>query len=207
MATTTDEPTLPTEPATYRITPQAYLLRERAAKYKSEYFDGEIVAMAGASPDHGRVVSNLSTLLGSHLGNGPCEHFIADLRVQLAEANSYVYPDLVVVCGPAVFDESDNLQNPTLIIEVLSPSTERKDRGDKFAAYRRRESLQEYVLVAQDRPRVEVYRPAVENSWPRVLLIEGLDAEVRLESIGLALRMSDIYRRVFPASGPKDASR
>jgi Uma2 family endonuclease len=207
VPTATDDPKTPREPVPYgRVTPQAYLVRERAAEYRSEYFDGDVVAMAGASPTHGRIVSNLATLLGSHLAGGPCEHFIADLRVQLAEANSYVYPDLVVVCGPAVFDASDNLENPALIIEVLSPSTERKDRGEKFAAYRARETLREYVLVAQDRPRVEVYRPAVEKSWPRVLMVEGLDAEVTLESIGCAIPMVEIYRRVFPALVSKDVS-
>lgn len=203
MATTTDDPTLPSEPATYRVTPQAYLVRERAAKYRSEYHAGEVVAMGGASPAHNRVVRNLAGLLSNALGDGPCEHFIADQRVQLAEAEWYVYPDIVVACGEAVFDESYNLQNPSLVIEVLSPSTERGDRGDKFAAYRERETLREYVLVAQDRPYVEVHRRTVENVWTRVLVVDRLDAEVPLVSIGCAIPMAEIYRRVFPAAVPK----
>ena len=207
MSTTTDDPTLPSEPATYRITPQAYLLRERAAKYKSEYHAGEVVAMAGASAAHNRIVRNLAGVLSNVLGDGPCEHFIADLRVQLSEADWYVYPDVVVACGEAVFDESDNLQNPALVIEVLSPSTERNDRGEKFAAYRERETLREYLLVAQDRPYVEIHRRTVENVWTRVLVVDRLDADVPLVSIGCAIPMTDIYRRVFGVPGPKDSSR
>jgi len=207
MTTATDDPTTPREPARYgRVTPQAYLVRERAAEYRSEYHDGEIVAMGGASLAHNRIVRNVAGELSSALGDGPCEHFIADLRVQLSEADWYVYPDVVVACGEAVVDATDNLQNPTLVIEVLSPSTERKDRGTKFAAYRERETLREYVLVAQDRPYVEVHRRTVENVWTRVLVIDRIDADVPLVSIGCAIPMAAIYRRVFPALVPKDVS-
>lgn len=184
-------------PTTYepRVTPEQYLVRERAAKYKSEYYDGVVVAMAGASPAHGRVVRNLATLVGAHLRGGACEHFIADQRVRMREG-AYVYPDLVAVCGGAQFEGQDVLTNPTLVVEVLSPSTEADDRGVKMNGYRLLPSLREYLLLAQDRMRAELYRPVPDGGWDCHVLQRPQDV-LALESIGLAVRLEEIYEGVL----------
>lgn len=196
VGTVTDDPPAGSKPYP-PLTPQAYLVRERAAKYRSEYFDGEVVAMAGASMEHVRLVRNLTVALDQRFGNGPCEVYPTDLRVAISAANAYVYPDLAVVCGrPQFLDERfDVLVNPTLIVEVLSPSTERSDRQAKSKAYWALPSVREYVLVAQDRARVEVYRRA--GAEPAVVC-SALDGQVEMESLGLAIPMAEIYRRVIP---------
>lgn len=180
-----------------RMTPRQYLVRERRAEYKSEYYAGEVVAMAGASVQHARIVANLSTTIGAQLGGGRCEHFIADLRVWVEDASFYLYPDLVVVCGAARVEQKDNLLNPTVVVEVLSPSTERDDRGRKAAAYKALPSLLEYVLVAQEQMRVELYRRENGGKWGCTLLQRPEDV-LRLESVGCAVRLGDLYRRVVP---------
>ncbi len=142
-----------------RFTPEQYLALERKAAFKSEYFDGCIRAMAGASRAHNLIALNLGSEIRSQLRDRPCETYVSDMRVRTGPSGLYTYPDVVVVCGEPRFedDELDTLLNPTVIVEVLSPSTEAADRGRKFASYRRLASLQEYVLVAQDRACVERY--------------------------------------------------
>jgi Uma2 family endonuclease len=180
-----------------RFTPEEYLAMERGAKFKSEYIDGEIVAMVGASERHNLIVVNLTTLLNMQLGNRPCKVYSSDLRVDVRERGLYAYPDVIVMCGEARFrdDEMDNLLNPTLIIEVVSKSTEGYDRGEKFAKYRRIESLAEYLLFAQNKSRVEHYVRQANDEW---LLSETdeLDDTIYLPSIACQLKLGEVYNKV-----------
>lgn len=190
----TDEPQAGVPP---RVGVGTYLLRERRAEWKSEYVDGDVVAMSGASVPHLRICTNLVVGLGTRLGDRDCDVVASDLRVRVRAANAYFYPDVAVVCGAwRVEDaERDTLLNPQVIVEVLSPSTERRDRGLKRAAYERLDSLAEYVLVAQDRPCVEVFRR--DAGWEGETYV-GMDARVELRSLGVAPPLGEIYRRVFP---------
>ncbi|MHB8575631.1 MAG: Uma2 family endonuclease [Dehalococcoidia bacterium] len=184
------------EKVTRRFTPAEYLAIERRAETKSEYIDGCIVAMSGGSKEHARIAVEVLIALHTQLGDGPCELFNSDIRVGNAVTGRYTYPDLSVVCGEAEFedDRADILLNPTLIVEVLSPSTEAYDRGDKFADYRRLPSLKEYVLIAQDRVSVEHYLRQGEH-W-LLTAVTDLNASVSLPTIGCVLRLHDVYRRV-----------
>lgn len=177
--------------------PEEYLALERAAEYKSEYSNGRIYAMAGASLRHSLIVSNINRNLGNQLLDRPCAVYMGDLRVKAALARSYRYPDVTVVCGqPELEDQHfDTLLNPTLLIEVLSPSTEASDRGDKFAEYQRISALREYLLVAQDRPRIDHYT-RLDAGW-LLTVAEGLDATLPLEAIGCVLELREVYRRVL----------
>ena len=197
-----------TAPQRTRMTDEQYLAVERAAETKSEFFDGEMYAMSGASRWHSLLTVNLLARIHLQLEGSPCRIYNNDLRVQIESPRSYVYPDLVAVCGEPRFrdDAFDTLINPALIVEVLSPSTEAFDRGGKFARYRRLDSLKEYVLVSQDRALVERYRRRGEE-W---LLTEyrGLDAELELESVGCAVRLGDIYARVdLPVDPDEDEAK
>src|SRR5579883_1139367 len=140
------------------VTPEEYLEIERKAEFKSEYYRGEVFAMSGASMEHSELAFRLNVLVGAHLRGRQCRGFTSDLRIEVAAG--YLYPDLSVVCGePKLADDRfDILLNPNLIVEILSPSTERWDRGKKSGLYRAIPSLQEYVLISQDEPHVEVYR-------------------------------------------------
>lgn len=179
-----------------RYTAEEYLARERKAEYKSEFVNGMIVAMAGANRSHSLILVNLSREVSRQLLGRPCETYTSDMRVRVSPTGLYTYPDLVAVCGEALFDDEhlDTLLNPTVIVEVLSPSTEAYDRGEKFAHYRRLESLREYVLVSQDKVRIESY----VRQGAQWLLSEagGLDDTVKLESIGCDLVLRDIYDKV-----------
>lgn len=189
MSTTTTGP---------RVSPEEYLVRERAAEYKSEYVDGEVRAMTGASRKHGRVAMNIGASLYAQLRGGPCETFMSDMRVRAAHRRDYFYPDVVVVCGKSEVEDEyeDTILNPTLIVEVLSPSTEARDHTEKWEYYRKLPSLRDYLLVAQDRPRVERYTRQAEGLW-LFSETEELDAILQLDSIGCTLALKDIYDRVL----------
>jgi Uma2 family endonuclease len=180
-----------------RLTPEDYLAIERSAEFKSEYFDGEIFAMAGASRAHNSIVLNTGSEIRQHLKNRSCKAYVNDMRVKVSPTGLYTYPDVVVVCGKEQFEDThlDTLLNPTLIIEVLSDSTEAYDRGRKFEHYRKLESLAEYVLIAQHRPHIESYRRQPDQHW---LLTEsaGLESAFRLESIDCELALAEIYDKV-----------
>jgi len=173
-------------------TPEQYLALDREAEFRSEYFAGEMLAMAGASEDHNTITLNVATELRVQLRGGPCRPFSVDMRVRAGDL--FAYPDVVVVCGERRFadDRRDVLLNPTAIVEVLSPSTEAYDRGTKFEAYRGVQSLQEYVLIAQDRPHVDQYLRQPDGRW---LLSEavGLEATIHLSSVGCDLALSEVY--------------
>lgn len=177
-----------------RYTLEEYLEVERAAPYKSEYYAGEIFAMAGASPTHNLLVAALAAALVARLRGTPCTTYASDLRVKCGPAGLFCYPDVSVVCGKAAVDASHNLTNPALLVEVLSPTTEAHDRGAKFAQYRRLDSLREYVLVSQTEPRVEVFTRGDDGRWTLTEAV-GPDAECPLDSLGISLPLCEIYER------------
>lgn len=180
-----------------RLTPEEYLRIERAAEWKSEYIDGEMFAMAGASLRHVLIMTNLIRELSDVLRAGPCLVLGADLRVATDRLRHYTYPDVVVVCDPAEFvdDHLDTLTNPQLIGEVLSDSTEKYDRGAKFERYRAVPTLSEYLLVSQDRIHIELYTRQPDGGW---FLREwnDPDAEIDLPSLRCRLKIAEVYAKV-----------
>jgi Uma2 family endonuclease len=179
-----------------RLSVAEYLEAEKDSPVRHEYIDGQIYAMAGSSDRHNRVSINLTGRLDDKLGEGPCEVFMADMKVWVSET-VYYYPDVVVACDGPGADEYYRKQ-PRLVIEVSSPSTERIDRSEKWLAYKHMKSLKEYVIVSQDRVRIEVFRRGRGDRWSWELLTE-LSDELRLESVGLTLTVAQVYRRVkFP---------
>ncbi len=180
-----------------KLTPEEYLEIERKAEYKSEYFDGEIFAMAGARRNHNKIVGNLTGLVWQNLKGKDCEFYPSDMRVFVPKSGLYTYPDVVVVCGEPKFQDNvfDTLLNPTLLIEVLSETTESYDRGKKFQHYRSIESLQEYVLVSQDEARIEKYVKRGDGFW---LLSEavGLDSEIEFASIECRISLAEVYDKI-----------
>lgn len=184
------------------LSPEDYLVLERSAQFKSEYFEGEIFAMAGASESHNLIVANTLAEIRQHLKNRPCKVYANDMRVKVSPTGLFTYPDVMVVCGQAQFDDShlDTLLNPTLIVEVLSDSTEAYDRGRKFEHYRKFESLAEYVLIAQHRPHVESYRRQPDQRWV-FAESDGLDSSLRLDAIDCELALAEVYDKVeFPGT-------
>ena len=211
-------------PQPYRFTVEEYLAFERASDERHEYLDGVIYAMAGSasqqamageSEDHGTICVNLVTSLATRLRGSPCRVFTKDLKVCCGPYRShtreglYAYPDLVVVCGPSQYHDQarDVLLNPTVIVEVLSPSTEAFDRGEKFRHYRAwLPTLTDYVLVAQDQSVIDHYQrtptgspaPQEQTRW-KLETLEGLDANLHLPSIACTVPLAEVYERiVFP---------
>jgi Uma2 family endonuclease len=179
------------------ISPEEYLQLERQAEYKSEYLNGEIFAMSGASRAHNLITVNISAELSGQLRGRPCEAYAGDMRVKIASVSFYTYPDIVAVCGEPCFEDAefDTLTNPTVLIEVLSKSTERYDRMAKTFYYRAIESLTEYLLVAQHKVHVEQYVKQPTGEW---LLIEHTSPEqvVQLASINCSLELPRVYDKV-----------
>lgn len=184
-----------TQPKTC-LTPEEYLAFERKAEYKNEYIDGEVYGMTGASREHNLITVNLGREVSQQLRGRPCEVYASEMRVRIPK-RGYMYPDLVVVCDKPRFEDGhlDTLVNPTVIIEVLSDSTERYDRGKKFGLYRTVESLAEYVLVAQDEYRVEQYVKQPDGRW---LLSDHRSPEdvVELASVRCAFALREVYEKV-----------
>ena len=182
------------------VTPLEYLEREREAEFRSEYDQGVIIPMTGASREHNRITFDTSRHLGNQLDGSTCEGFAQDLRVRIPQCDKYYYPDVVVVCGEPRFEDAafDVLLNPKLIIEVLSDSTERKDREEKFDCYETLESLTDYVLISQTEPRIEHFSRLESGGW-RFVVVRGLEAVLSLPAVNCNLRLADIYARVtFP---------
>jgi Uma2 family endonuclease len=184
-------------PPNVRMTEAEYLAFDRASDVKHEYYRGEIFAMSGASRKHNVISGNTYASLHAQLRGRPCEKYQAEMRVRVARTRLYTYPDITVVCGEPHFadNEFDTLLNPTLLVEVLSPSTERYDRGRKFQHYREIDSLREYVLIAQDQPRIERFLRQDDGTW---LLSDasGLEGRIELASIGCTLALADVYEQV-----------
>ena len=178
------------------FTPEEYIALERKAEFRNEYFSGQIVAMSGASFAHNFINANLVTELNNRLKSGNCVAISSDMRVRATPRESYFYPDVVVVCGEPEFEDDtfDTLLNPIVIVEVLSPSTEAYDKGEKFTRYKHIASLQEYVLVSQDKVSVEHHRRH-GTQW-MLSHYRALEEVLRLPSIGCELPLRDIYARV-----------
>ena len=188
-------------PIQQHYTAEEYLAYERQAAYKSEYIAGQILAMSGASWEHSPSAGNLLGVLSTQLRDRPGTVHASALRVKVRTKGMYSYPDLVVVCGEPQFEDSqlDTLLNPTVIIEVLSPSTEAYDRGAKFGYYRALPSLHEYLLIAQDKMLIEHYVRA-EETWV-LTAISDPAAVLRLPAIDCIVPLAEIYRKVsFPAN-------
>jgi Uma2 family endonuclease len=189
-------------PQKMRMTEAEYLEFERKSESKHEFIDGEVFAMTGASRAHNLICVNLARRISNQLDGKNCEVYASDMRVKISK-RQYVYPDVIVVCGEVKLshDKFDNLLNPTIIIEVLSDSTEAYDRGLKFKNYRQLTSLQEYVLIAQDKPSIERFVRQPNGMWGiSVNDAEGLDSSVELTSIGCTLHLTEVYEHVvFPA--------
>ncbi|RKU32071.1 hypothetical protein C6497_00085 [Candidatus Poribacteria bacterium] len=178
------------------FTPDEYLVLERKAAYKSEYFRGEIVAMSGASRAHNLITLDIATELNNQLRGQGCEVYSSDMRVRIAHSEAYFYPDVVVACNQPKFEDvfMDSITNPVIIIEVLSPSTEEYDRGEIFELYKQLPSLKEYILVAQEKFTVEHY--AIRDTEWDVNISENPTDILTLSTIRCTLTLKDIYRRV-----------
>jgi Uma2 family endonuclease len=204
-----------------RYTVEEYLALDGVSDVKYEYWDGmliphggwetdangRIVGMAGGTAAHSDVACNLIRELGNALKGTPCKVGDSDLRVRSPRSGRYHYPDVSVTCGPRQFDPPDTevtLVNPRVLIEVLSPSTEATDRGDKFREYIAIASLQEYVLASQDRPLVQTFRRSADGEWAVGPWVEGLDASLAFPSLGVTVPLAEVYAGVVfpPAAEP-----
>lgn len=180
------------------MTTREYLDVERRSEARHEYLDGHVYLMAGESPAHSTICFNLSGIVHAQLRGTPCRGFSPNMKVRAGEKGLYAYPDLAVVCGePAFHDEhGDMLVNPTVVFEVLSPSTAAYDRGEKSLRYRTQiESLQDYVIVEQDRPHVEHLSRQPDGTW-LTTEVGGLDAVLALASIGCRVPLAELYSRL-----------
>ena len=195
-----------------RHTVEEYLALDRACEERHEYVDGEILAMAGESPEHGAICTNLVAELRNQLKGTRCQVFSKDLKVRSGSLplkprstkGLFSYPDVVIVCGePQFFDEHrDVLVNPALIIEVLSPTTEAFDRGEKFRRYRSfNPSLTDYIVVAQQLPSIEHFKRNAEGLWFIAASVQEMAGNVEVASIDCSLRLDEVYDRVaFPGT-------
>lgn len=173
-------------------TEQEYLALEEIAVEKSEYVDGQIRAMSGGSEPHASIPMNIGALLWNGLRGRACRVLSSDMKVWAAGV--YYYPDLTVVCGPSTYRGRSKytVTNPVLVVEVLSPSTESKDRGEKFIRYQQIETLRSYLLVSQTEPRVELFERGENNHWD-YMMVAGLDSLITVPSLGITLALSEIY--------------
>jgi Uma2 family endonuclease len=177
-----------------KITVEEYLATEASSPTKHEYLDGYVYAMAGASDAHVTIAGNLFAIVRERLRGSGCRAYISDMRVNVAASNSYYYPDVMVTCNPSDRELTNYKQNPCLIIEVLSTSTEAFDRGDKFTDYQQLDSLQEYVLVNQKRQRVDYFQRNPERLWTLQSFYPG--DIVTFASINCEVAVVDIYEDV-----------
>lgn len=175
---------------------EEYLALEEKAEFKSEYDDGLITAMAGGTLNHAQITANLSRNFGNKISD-KCTALTTAVKVRVENYQKFYYPDLLIICGaPAFYDKrNDTITNPILIVEVLSDSTEARDRGEKMLAYRTLESLREYVLVSQNEAVVEQYIKTADDSWIHKATI-GLKSAVTFESVEVTLSLEEIYQRV-----------
>jgi len=178
----------------YYLTPAEYLALERKAEFKSEYMDGVVYALAGASPRHNLIVANVIIKLGGQLKGRPCKVYPSDLKVGVPSSGRFFYPDVSVVCGDDEFadDEKDVILNPTLIVEVSSETTAAFDRGKKFLSYQQIGSLQEYLLVSHDEILIEGYTRQGNDTW-LYTKVTSLDGNLSLRSVECELALKDVY--------------
>jgi Uma2 family endonuclease len=184
-----------------KVTLEEYFAIEERAERKSEYHNGEMFLMAGASREHNIITRNLAGHIFAALQGGPCQLFLSDLRVKVDRTGLYTYPDLLIVCGTPEYapENRDTLTNPKVVIEILSDTTERYDRTTKFRHYKQVPSVQEYLLVSQDEPLVERFTRQADGAWGQTDFV-GLEAEMALATVAVSVPMDDVYRGVeFPA--------
>ncbi len=177
---------------------EEYLAIEEQADYKSEFYNGEIFAMSGGSHNHSVICVNLTRRIAEAIDDKNCTGFESNMKLNIPQADSFVYPDIMVVCGKVGFfgDRTDIITNPILIAEVLSPGTQVFDRGKKFEYYRSVPSVKEYLLVSQEKPMVEAFFRQDAKTW-LYSVAEGLEETVCLRSIEYELALRDIYRKVL----------
>ena len=190
----------------HRHSIQDYYRIENDATEKHEFRDGEILAMSGGSPAHAKIAMNVAAVMWQRLKGKPCQPYGSDLRVRITARQRTAYPDVSVICGPIQLDPDDpsghTVLNPRVIAEVLSPSTEAYDRGNKFAAYREIPSLSEYVLVSQSEPRVETFLRQPDGTWS-LASHTGIDAVAKVRAVDVDLPLSEVFAGVeFPSEPP-----
>jgi Uma2 family endonuclease len=176
-----------------RLGEQDYLRGELSSEIRHEYVDGEVYAMAGAGESHNLIAGNVFAKLREFVRGGPCRVFISDMKLHVKTWKAYYYPDVMVTCDPAD-SESHFKERPSLVVEVLSPSTESTDRREKMLAYRTLSSLREYVLIAADKRQVEIYRRDEQDEWQLAVTSDG--ESLSLESIACCLTLDEIYEDV-----------
>jgi Uma2 family endonuclease len=174
------------------LSPKQYLEIEQKAEFKSEYWNGQMHALPRATPRHTEAAALFMAAAIPRLKRKGCGVFSSDLRIRDSENGLYTYPDISIICGKPEYGESLTLANPTVLIEVLSASTELKDRGFKLERYQHIESLQEYVLVSQEKPRVETYYRQADRAW-RYQSFDGLTASLLLQSVGIEIPLTELY--------------
>jgi Uma2 family endonuclease len=194
-----------------RLTAAEYLAIESTSEIRHEFLDGEMFAMSGGSLWHNLIKDNFARAVANRLSGGTCRVVTSDQRLKVDATGLYTYPDVLVFCGPPVMEDGvhHTLTNASLVAEVLSNSTEKYDRGIKFSHYRRLDTLQEYLLIAQDRFSVEVFQrqdagssSAGSDAWLLSAAAER-EAEVRLSSLGITVPLAEIYAGVeFPPEPP-----
>lgn len=170
---------------------------ERVAEFRSEYYRGELFAMSGGSLRHSLIATNVLAELRSALKGQPCIAFNSDLRIRVSTSGLFTYPDAGVVCGEPQFDDRirDTVLNPTLIVEVLSDSTEAYDRGKKFEHYWKLGSLRDYLLISQDSPKLELFSRNADDTWTLVIA-QGLEQSLTLPALGVTLELREVYDKV-----------
>lgn len=180
-------------------TQEEYLELERAAEYKSEYYRGEIFAMSGARFNHNRIKENLSIEIGLFLRGKSCSSLSSDMRVHIPENTLYTYPDILIVCGEPQFQDhhQDTLLNPSVLIEVLSPSTGSYDQGKKFHLYQSLKTLEEYILIDSQNLGARVFRKNEKGEWLVSSIAYDINGCIEVSHIGLTLQMSSIYEKTI----------
>jgi len=189
-------------PKQHKLTVDEYFAIEEKAERKSEFFNGEMFLVAGASRQHNALTRNLTAALHLRLMSSNCRVFVADQRVKIDRTGLYTYPDLLIVCGtPEYASENPNtLTNPKVVIEVLSNSTERYDRTTKFRQYKKLNSVQEYVLVSQDEPLIERFTRQSDGTWAQTDFV-GMDVDMTFATVKASVPLSEVYFEVeFPDS-------
>ena len=179
---------------------EQYAALENEAAYKSEFIAGRIHAMSGGTPKHSAISANIIAEVGRLFKRGPCQVFTSDLRVGIMPLDVETYPDVTIVCGDPHLNPFDknSVINPSVIFEVLSPTTEAYDRGDKWARYRRLDSLEEYLLVSQDKPQIEQYIRQEDGTW-KFIYVEGLEPASAVTVLGVTLSLVEVYDKItFP---------
>jgi Uma2 family endonuclease len=186
-----------------QFTPTEYLEWEEQQAFRHEYVDGEVYAMTGGTVNHGEIAANIINILRNHLRGSGCRVLTSDVKIQTLESNSYCYPDVSVTCDDRDRSATKFISHPCLIIEVLSPTTEAYDRGDKFALYRRSTTLQDYVLVSTNAMRVDLYQRNERGRW-EILSYDAADT-IELPSVNLSVPVVQIFEDIIFGTEPPSA--